>query len=312
MDAVATERPLVLFHHCPKTAGSSFHKFLEDAYGPEHVLQVTNLLRMTRQDFADKLARWDVRCVTGHIPPSLAPPGVTFRLSFVRQPDDLAVSHVCYSLTRRHAERRYREFFAQRLSRGRLGLDDVLAYHRRFGTDNPQTRFFASVCGEPVTEVHLACALRAIDALDFVGVFERLPQAVDTIRRMLRIGERHFWHMNRSDRSLLRLTEAEKRVLVRELMPLDLALYRHAHARALRLEHMMADTPLPGGGTVMMEDERRDKIRSKFLRWKRRDLPEWRWVAARDAQRVVALLEDWRRPLPAVPSLAADSKGPAD
>ena len=174
---------MLVFCHCPKTAGTSLFRAISSVHGPSH----SYFVKRERPDIATLRAR-GITFVGGHVPygryagqeDAAGPDGLQF-VTFVRDPIRLTLSLYQHCAEHRHAWRAATRFF------------DVELPSRGLTRNSPQAvRFFLSRCVEltglswddfqvrfavakPAGALHatdLDDAIRNLAAMDFVGITE--------------------------------------------------------------------------------------------------------------------------------------------
>lgn len=285
----------ILFHHCPKTAGTSFTEFLEDEYSINKVLRVSDPSQLRSPAVIRYIRRQNIKCVSGHIHPNFKiGSGAYKRISFLRRPEDLAISAFCYAYQRRFDAYSRAKFFRSRGKGGNFDVKDVLAFFKEYYRDNPQTRFFSSTTDGSLTEAHLETAVEEIKNLDFVGIQERMADSLDVLRALFDLKTHHIWNSNTSDHSIVKASVDDLRSIVRQIMPLDVELYEVAKALLLEQERLVADRVRASIKTTVYNGNKRDGLGARILRWRVKKLTQWRSVGFTHMDHVA----QWRSGLP--------------
>ena len=193
---------MLVFCHCPKTAGTSLFRAISSVHGPGH----SYFVKRERPDIAALRAR-GITFVGGHVPygryagqeDAAGPDGLQF-VTFVRDPIRLTLSLYQHCAEHRHAWRAATRFF------------DVELPSRGLARNSPQAvRFFLSRCVEltglswddfqvrfavakPAGALHatdLDDAIRNLAAMDFVGITECFDDSLRLRRGVTLQVQRH-------------------------------------------------------------------------------------------------------------------------
>jgi len=266
----------ILFHHCPKTAGTSFIRFAEDAFSPSHFILVNNAARLRSAKFQRQVERWGIHFIGGDFSPQTSVIGGPYaRIGFIRKPVECLISQFCYSHRWQAVNRRYWDFFAARRGKAVFNAEDVAAYFRQYD-NNLQVRFYGNRPKGAVTAATLDEAKKQLDDFALVLVADEIRESMDLFRAAFGISWRRFEHHNASNHGLVNLTRAEGEELAAEFMPFDLALYEHGRALWEMQRERLAPCPPPGGPTQMVEGLPPKSPKKMFYRALRKDMAEWR------------------------------------
>jgi hypothetical protein len=290
----------ILFYHCPKTAGTSFLRFAEDAFSPQNFIVVSNRARLTSDAFWRHVERWNIRFIGGDFSPQTPVVSGPFaRVAFVRHPLKFMISRFCYSYEKRDADDDFHRFFSARKDKKVFDAHDVSAYFREVG-GNGQVRFFANRASGPLTAADLAEAKAQLDSLDVVLNADEILKSIDVFRAIFALQHRIFEHHNASNRDRVRLTRAESERLAAEFMPLDYELYQHGLQLWTKTQHRAAHLTAPEGATIVVAGAKTMNPLKIAFRAARKDAAEWRHWSHTKAltikNRVKYHLEDLRIP----------------
>jgi hypothetical protein len=184
----AVARPfIIVFCHCPKTAGTSLFRALSDRLG----YRASYLMRRQRPDLAH-LQRRGFAFVSGHAPyghywDAGAVNGTTRFVTFYREPRAVLLSRFAHVLRHRRDIPAARRFFEVELPARGIAMTAPEAVHlfleryREFDAsdaDNPQTRFAANCPSGPLDDAHLEQAKATFAAMDLVGCTERFEESL--------------------------------------------------------------------------------------------------------------------------------------
>lgn len=247
--------PEILAIHVMKTAGTSLRRMVTDGLGPDAVYPNDEDLRRRRKgwyprpdEYVDHVREGrhhGARVLIGHVPYVLAerfdPPLATVTL--LRDPVGRALSMLEHRRTRTHGleEATYRDL---------LDDEELVDAHLR----DYQTRMFAfdtvEECAAAVNvplavdDARFERALRRLEAVDVLGVVERMPDARARLRAVtgIPVGEERRANRGSYDREV----PDDVRARLEELTARDAVLYR----RALELIDRQADQARPRPGLL--------------------------------------------------------------
>lgn len=190
-DGGETSRPaqadaVLIFCHCPKTAGTSLFRAIREAVGARRSYLATR----SRPDVAALRAR-GIRFVGGHVPYPhyLAQPGLGAArfVTTVRDPEQVMLSLFRHYHRRRHMSAAVSHFFDKELPEAGIAPGTpqaVSLFFRRVAPfepylpDNPQVRFAVDRISGPLGRDDLEQAKRNLAAMDVVGSTNRLAESL--------------------------------------------------------------------------------------------------------------------------------------
>ena len=179
---------VLVFCHCPKTAGTSMFRAIGHVYGQHR----SYLIKRERPSIAALRAR-GIGFVAGHAPQiyyaAQGAEGLQF-FTVVRDPVQTALSVFAHCARHRYLWRPAIEFFDVELPARGLALnapESVRLFLRRFPAlmgmrwDNLQVRFAVDKPTEPLSASDLEVARRSFAAMDVVGVTERFEATLELL-----------------------------------------------------------------------------------------------------------------------------------
>jgi Protein of unknown function (DUF1232) len=231
---------IIVFCHCPKTAGTSLFRALSDRLGYRR----SYLMRRTRPDLR-LLRRRGFALVSGHAPyghylASGGVDGATRFITFFREPRAVILSHFAHVLRHRQeipAAQRFFDVELPRLGHPPTSAEAVRLFIARFrefdgwDADNPQVRFATNCMRGPLDASHLEQAKATFTAMNLVGCAERFNES------LMLMADRFGWRdiaYHRLNVSTARQRPVEDPALLAELdrhLLFDHALIRWARSR---------------------------------------------------------------------------------
>jgi hypothetical protein len=232
---------IVVFHHIPKTAGTSFKAVLHNNLETESVLELYAL------DSRDRLASIpnerlaSLRAIVGHLPfcffvPRNPQPPL-LHCTLLRRPVDRVLSY--YGYIRWNTG----HYLHERISRENLSLHDFVLRRDNVELDNLQVRYLCSTdcsnvpIGGCTTEMLEEAKENLAQLFGLVGLQEEFPLTLSLANRKLGWSNLPIPHINRTpDRPALGDVDARTLSTIEALNSLDLELY--AFARNLFFEQV--------------------------------------------------------------------------
>jgi uncharacterized membrane protein YkvA (DUF1232 family) len=179
---------VLVFCHCPKTAGTSLFRAISLIYGQHRSYQI----KRARPNLKALGAR-GVEFVAGHAPQvhyaALGAEGLRF-ITVVRDPVQTTLSVFLHCARHRYLWPEAMEFFDADLPARGLALnapESVRMFLRRYPAlmgirwDNLQVRFAVDKPHEPLSAADLEAAQRSFAAMDVVGVTERFEATLELL-----------------------------------------------------------------------------------------------------------------------------------
>jgi hypothetical protein len=232
-------KPLLIFLHIPKTAGTTFNRIIDREYGTSSVFSLYE--PRAREAMAELLEmseaqRSSIRVLRGHeffgMHEFFRPPAIYFTM--LREPVDRIVSHYYY--VRRASKHR----FHRTVTSQNMSLEEYICRGRSKELDNGQVRLLAGhkandhfdfgQCSEEILEIaksnlqkHFAVA----------GLTERFDETLILLRRSLRWRRFPFYiRQNTTKNRLLKDSlSTEALNVIKKYNELDVRLYEYVRER---------------------------------------------------------------------------------
>ncbi len=182
----AETEPVLIFCHCPKTAGTSLFRAIRNVIGARRSYLATR----SRPELAALRPR-GIRFIAGHVPyphyQAQADSGVVRFVTMVRDPDQVMLSLFRHYQRRRHLSETASRFFETDLPAAGIAADtpqaislffERVAPSEPFLPDNPQIRFAVDKMSGPISRMDLDQARRNLAAMDAVGSATRLADSL--------------------------------------------------------------------------------------------------------------------------------------
>ncbi|GAB0114736.1 sulfotransferase family protein [Acidisoma sp. C75] len=195
-------QPVVVFCHCPKTAGTSLFRALSARFGHHR----SYLMRRQRPDLA-LLQRRGFALVSGHAPygwyrAAGAINSATLFVTFCREPRAVLLSRFAHFFRHRADLAAGGAIFAEPRGKpggGAAALRLFLAQYRALDgadADNPQTRFAADHFLGPLQPEHFRRAQETMAAMGMVGLTERFEESLQLLAYRLGWREIAYHRLN--------------------------------------------------------------------------------------------------------------------
>jgi len=250
----AASHQVLVFHHIPKTAGTSFRTALYNLFGDERCVQIKHLDFLSTKQIEAALSASDVRLLCGHVPVRYVPPEWRrLAVTFVRDPIERVLSL-------------YRFVLEQPLEvRAHIDLGETFTLrefldcqHSDIASqiDNGMCRFLAREhSGQPIDGTHIGfrattlTLYAAIESLNdmAVGVCERMQDSLNYLTALWKLPTPLTTLAENASRRTLIDAFPDEIAEIAERNALDTALYRRALAK---LERSLQMPPEPIGPIV--------------------------------------------------------------
>jgi hypothetical protein len=248
------DKHVLVFHHIPKTAGTSFRTALYNVFGDDQCVQIKELDYLSTDQIRDALGQKGARLLCGHIPVRYVEQGWrTSAVTFVRDPIERVLSLYRFELAQPIELRAHLSLGETFTLREFLDCRDSDVTSQ---VDNGMCRFLARThSGQAIDGTHLdfkASALTLYAAIESlsemaVGVSERMEDSLRYLTALWALpspltapaeNRSHRWYIDA-------LPDEIAEIAARNA--LDIALYRRAGAR---LDHALRVPPAPIGPLV--------------------------------------------------------------
>lgn len=295
IDATTTgaDDALLIFCHCPKTAGTSLFRAIRNVVGPHRSYMATR----SRPNLA-ALRRRGIRFVGGHVPydhyRAQMGTGVVRFITFVRDPGEVMLSLFYHYARHRHLSARITHFFDIDLPAAGIDAGSSEAISLFFATaaraepflpDNPQVRFAVNRMSGPVGHAELEKAKANLAAMEVVGNPARFADSLSLMATRFGWKNIQFGHHNAAHGSKPAVKLPPE---VTDLCALDRELVEWADRRfsaawdKVQTAHYRANRLLP---VISFLPTPRHRMNMAWLRdWtatvRMYDRDDWRWWLA--------------------------------
>lgn len=227
------KKPVVIFLHIPKAAGSTLYRQIQRHYEPTATLAIEgSRIRECMAEFDKRSAgqRAQVRFVRGHMPFGLHRiiPGPSVYITCLRDPVDRIISRYYYTL------RRPDNYLHDTIVSQKMNLRDFVCSGVSTELDNDQTRRLSGVgrtipFGQCTTELLERAKRNIQEHFAVVGLSERFDETLLLINAALGWRTRYYVKINVTrNRPGIGAIPKDTRGLIAENNELDIKLYRYA------------------------------------------------------------------------------------